>query len=332
MNNIHDLRDIVYFDFPKAASIWSQVDNGLVDTITSSYESESSERGVAGGGLPKLLEIKGSLEDKSKSGTVASRLLHHNLLNYLERVLSEEDLLADVSEEQSPGQLAHTHPYIRATGKLVIEDYKYLSDILDNFTELAFFSFNAQYLSSMPDDLSQHFDAINKEVIKLKSETDIVSSSKSRTVIYNNIVSVLKKTGHYEVPDWFFHGINTWINVYVNNKVISKLKSASGKEAVVAELKREYFFDDNIDHILFSYGHETTIDLTLIGLVTSIPTQDSEHEDQGVNKTGKDQGSGVMAEAFENIFSSLRSLADHMNPMRYPNIGVYPIAIYRKLS
>src|SRR5438874_2486233 len=89
------LRDIIYFDFDKAASLFSQLEGGFLREVQSTLEGTSATTfrgrvtaGVFGSGVEShTMERQGALE---------TRVVYHDLLARLEAKLFELGVIADI--------------------------------------------------------------------------------------------------------------------------------------------------------------------------------------------------------------------------------------------
>jgi len=77
------LRDLIYFDFGKSMSLFSQVEGGLLKEITPGTESSKDERSVRKYDL-KLFKPEFGGVAAEKTSQLESRVLHHDLLVRLE--------------------------------------------------------------------------------------------------------------------------------------------------------------------------------------------------------------------------------------------------------
>jgi hypothetical protein len=77
--NIPIIRDLLYFDFEKASSIWSQLQWGQLEKISITSE-ESLETQIGGGlGIPKVAEANLQIGEGEKKTIIETRILHHDL-------------------------------------------------------------------------------------------------------------------------------------------------------------------------------------------------------------------------------------------------------------
>ena len=89
------IRDLLYFDFAKAASIWSQIEGGLQERISVSEELADESSTQVGAGIPRFVEAKFGTLDVEKRSILESKVLHHNLLNDLESSSHRLGLVVD---------------------------------------------------------------------------------------------------------------------------------------------------------------------------------------------------------------------------------------------
>ncbi len=141
------LRDILYFDFEKASSIWSQFQWGRSKEISVTTEENADQQVEIGVGIPQLAEAKLNVGAGEKRTILETRILHHDLLNRIEALLSLAGLVVNLNEaissdETSPDAIRTSIgdiPYVVASGWSFIEDYQRILSISERFTDLAKF-------------------------------------------------------------------------------------------------------------------------------------------------------------------------------------------------
>jgi hypothetical protein len=100
---------------------------------------------------------------------------------------------------------------------------------------------------------------------------------------------------------------------------------------VIANLKRDCFVDGNLENILFAYGIRPNVKLTIIGLITSIPSRNGT-EFNPIIQGGTDKGNQDMGKAFQQLFSSMQGVENLVRFSQYPNITIFPLAVYHSIS
>src|SRR5688572_5575073 len=100
------LRDLLYLDFDKAASIWSQFEEGLLDKLSITEETGKDRAAGAKFGFPGIAEANLGVDYVQKRSTLQSKTLHHDVLNRVELRLDKAGLVTDLStlprSESSP--------------------------------------------------------------------------------------------------------------------------------------------------------------------------------------------------------------------------------------
>ncbi len=142
-----DLRDLLYFDFEKAASLLSQLEGGLPDRTSESSECTGDKRNLRTYDLLKLFKAEFGGTTSEKTSLLESRLLHHDLLNRVENALETLKVIVDLNKAL-PEDIDHpegirealgNHDYIRAEGWAAFEDYERLKDVSTSFNNLIAF-------------------------------------------------------------------------------------------------------------------------------------------------------------------------------------------------
>jgi len=346
-NETDGLRDLIYFDLEKASSLLSQFKGGLPTEIT---ESEESSDQVSGSFSANLGALKGKLglSDAGSTGRAETKILHHDILRRLEKFLFEHGFALDLNEEKGEAEvdgevlreLINGVGYIRAEGKAAIEDYNRLQHFSENFEFVVDFinrcnratvEQTAEYQEAKKEIEKQRkqIDSINDRNERAKKEKILESKESKIEELIDETHDSLEKP-----DDWLLEGISEWIEVFNPNQIHLRLRpfpSAQNIE-VVANLRPECLFDEEKRHLVFSYGSRPNIDLTLRGLVTSVPPKGGESFEP-VKIDDDNIGDREQFElAFKNMFGAINNLESFSDFSNYPNIKVYPIAVYRKVS
>jgi len=143
----NQIRDLIYFDFDKAASIWSQFEGGLLERVSIKDDAAKGRKAGVRLGIPSIAQADLGVDYGDKQSRLESRVLHHDLLNRLERELTEAGLIVDLIEvvqasESSPAAIRAaigSAPYLKASGWSVIEDCRRILSISERFNEMTGF-------------------------------------------------------------------------------------------------------------------------------------------------------------------------------------------------
>jgi hypothetical protein len=92
------IRDLIYFDFDKAASIWSQFEEGLLERTSVTEDLGKDRAAGTRFGIPGVAEASLGVDYLQKTSKLQSKTLHHDLLNRVETGLTESGLVTDLSK------------------------------------------------------------------------------------------------------------------------------------------------------------------------------------------------------------------------------------------
>lgn len=132
------LRDLLYLDWEKAASIFSQLQGGLLKETQESAEKARERR--AGLGLsigPLRPELGGSAADRAS--VVETRVMHHDLLLTIEDALFRGGAAVDLSSYKTGEEAraaAEQYAYIRTEGWAAIEDNARIDHMSASFLDV----------------------------------------------------------------------------------------------------------------------------------------------------------------------------------------------------
>ncbi|MFC1650706.1 hypothetical protein ACFL2X_03980, partial [Candidatus Latescibacterota bacterium] len=103
-----------------------------------------------------------------------------------------------------------------------------------------------------------------------------------------------------------------------------------------ATLKRDNFLDGDSSFIDFAYTSRPNVKLTLFGLVTSNPPKGDHPFDpmkEFKNHESEDERDDPVGfeSAFRGIFRGFDGLEKLITFSRYPNLFIYPLAIFRDI-
>lgn len=346
---ISRLRDILYFDLEKAASLVSQVEGGLAKTRTESEEATSDVRNIRKYDLMKVFNSEFGGIETAKRTSLETKVLHHDLLMRLEDSLFAMNFAADVNEIGSRETLEETHqyvtnaPYLRGRGWCAIEDFDRIYEITKHFNHLI------EFVRRSGAE-SQAGKNIVKEKVKLldllgKSNTKEFKDAQAQLREIDRVVK--KELDYSKLPEELFQGIRLWIDTLARHRLNLRIVpfEQHPELQLIANLKRECFVDDDIEHILFGYGTQPNIQLSVFGLVTSVPDKDEDsafniyaNDSQPISERDPAEGEetdrervATVERAFRALFPAIRGMEKFTSFHHYPRIVVHPIAVYRDL-
>src|SRR3989339_419598 len=123
------VRDLIYFDFEKAASLYSQVEGGLIQETRSESEKTKEIHNLREYDLKVFKPEFGNISSENKS-QIESRILHHDLLIKVEKMLFNNGFALDVNQVCHQNNIDFIRSeltgfsYVKSEGWAVIEDYE----------------------------------------------------------------------------------------------------------------------------------------------------------------------------------------------------------------
>lgn len=343
------LRDILYFDLDKAASLISQIEGGLAESRTEGKELATNTRNVRKYDLLKVFRAEFGDVETTKRTLLETRVLHHDLLMRLEDALFSTGFASDVNDLMPTLSLEETHlrsiaaPYLRARGWCAIEDFDRIYEITKHFNKLLTF------VQRSGAEQAANREALIERVkdLDLKNKVNTKELGEARAQLKAVDQQIKKELEWSRLPDELFEGIRQWIDTLARHRL--NLRVVPFEEypdlQLIANLKRGCFVDDDLEHLLFGYGAQPNIQLTVFGLITSVPRKDGDpcfsiYADAASADSIKDAGSGksdrerieTFERAFRALFPAIQGMEVFTSFHHYPRIVLHPIAVYRDLA
>jgi len=348
MDNKKSVRDLIYFDTDKALSLWSQIQEGLLKEILVSEEESEKDRMDGSIGFPNIFRLNKQIEENKKASMLETIIIHHDLLNRLEKDLQTYNLIINVNKEFCKNEknldkireMIKEVPYIQVNGWTVLEDYRKISRITSQFNEIAEFINkcnentlkNTQQYKQLERLISDKEEELKRIKDRNKKSIEGQTINNLKKELSKSIETNLQRVG--TIDKWLQDGIIKWIEVFLKNRIIFRIYpfESSPSFQVLCNLKSECFIDQEVEHFFRSYGYKPNIKLSAFGLITSIP---SKNEEEIFNPLQEFQNVEILSDkmkfesAFRKVFQAMDNIEDFSKYSRYPNITIYPIAIYR---
>jgi hypothetical protein len=340
------IRDLLYFDFDKAASIWSQFEEGLLERMSVTEDAGKDRNAGTKFSIPGVAEASLGVDYIQKRSILQSKTLHHDLLNRVELSLRRAGLVTDLSEQPSSVNSADLirhaiggRPYLCAAGNSVLEDYQRILAIAEKFNEIIAFIGKAsseglkkspEYLQLMKQIDEQHAAA---EQIHDRNQK---AKAKAQVSAMRRQLQQLVKVELTTVDDWLVDGMRLFINTFMRTRINFRIYPFAHCPSfqVLCNLKRDCFVDSDLEHLLYGYGNKPNVSLAVFGLITSLPPKENapfnplkEFEDDP--ELAK---SAAFEQAFRGVFGGMEGMESIVRFSRYPNVTVHPIAVYRSFA
>jgi hypothetical protein len=342
------LSDMLYFDVDKAASIYSQLQGGLLrETQETTEQGRDRRRGLAVNLAGFKPEMGSTTTDRTS--VLETRVMHHDLLLHLEEALGELGAAVDISaradevaDASSARGLLEEASYVRAEGRAVLEDWERLRGISGEFPDLLEF-INKCAMSGLEgsEELQALKAAIEQErgaaarLPKQQRSAELRRLDKQE----REFLQALKTAVAGDTPpeQWLIDGIQRWIDVFMPGRITLRVypfEHVPGFQ-IVGNLKRDAFVDADLGNLLFAYGPRPNVKLTVFGLVTSVPPEGDDDFDPLAEFAGLEEVEGnealVFEKSFRGVFEGMEGMERFSRFSRYPNVTVYPLAVYRRV-
>lgn len=338
------LYDLIYLDFNKASSVYSQIKGGLISQIQSVIENTDNLSPSAGIDI-KILKAQIGGISQEKTSLLETRTIHHDLLVKLESELKDAGFLLDLNEaglkqndsfDLTRNQLKQ-FDYVKVEGWATIEDYERLKRLAEKFNDISRFIKECQIDNSEVGDevkkLHQQLEDFRKKVSK---ETNPNKKAQEQAKLKKLQSDFDRITQADKIPDYLINGIQLFINTFLPGRINFRVYPFEEHPSfqLFANLKRECFIDTDIENLIFSYGSTPNIKLTILGLITSIPEKEGNKFDplKEFDKDVEQTPEEIFERAFRGVFKGFEGLESFVRYSRYPNVTISPIAVYRNIK
>lgn len=229
---------------------------------------------------------------------------------------------------------------IKVRGRSVIEDYERIKAIGTAFPDVAKLinksAESALLESPAYTELKEQLDATTRE---LKSIKDRNARSRDEAKVkmmkerLSALVAATTKVGIVE--PWILEGMKTWIDTFLPGIINLRVCSNPDRpdEHVFGHLKKRCFEDSDTASFHFTYGSFPTEDLTMIGIVTSVPEEDGEtFRPLAEFEKGELADYESVEHAFRGLFRGFDGLEQMIRTCRFPRVLVHPLTVYRSIA
>ncbi len=296
--------DYLYIDLPKLASLQSQMTGKPV----------ASPAGVDLAGFEMDLAAQGQLLD----------------------------LTRDTRPLRDPGlrQLLGGKLCVKVKGRAVLEDYPRLRQMLDVHAQTAAFA-NQSVLDGLrsSDDYKQLEMTVAALSDQLKEEVDRNARTESQNRLRqmkDDMDETVSGAGVAQpLEPAVLDGLKAWINSYLADTIVLRVYplGAAPDEQVMGPLVREHFAGGNASALQFAHGRRPTQALTLLGIVTAVPTAATDDFDPLAEFEGEDIGNARMLEKMHRQAAGhAAALAELSRGCRFPRLMVQPLLVYKSFS
>jgi hypothetical protein len=341
------LYDFIYVDLEKIISIYSQMTGGIVEVLERSNDSTRSADNKRNYDFKVFKhDAGGTTNDRNAVKEVVKP--HHALLLDTEEVLAANGFLVDLTDPtiaksfrdpEFRAQLKETF-CIKVRGRAVLEDYERMKAIAADFPEVVKLinkSSESNLLES-PEyvQIKATLDSAEKALKSIKDRNARSCEEKKIAGIRSELAKlVATATKVHPVDQWILDGMKTWIDTFlpgiVNFRVYPNLNLPD--EHVFGHLKKRCFEDAEFGALHFTYGAFPTENLTMVGVVTSVPPENGETFKPLAEFEKADLADYESLEsAFRGVFRGFDGMEQMVRTSRFPRILVQPLTVYRSVA
>lgn len=341
---VNSIKDLIYFDYEKAKSLNSQINDGLLSRLTKTIEDEASGNAEFGFDI-KIVKAKVGTNDKGKNIRTETIEIYHELLSQIENSLTERDLLTDLNEDFENGNRSFNDflkdvpnfKFIKATGWCTFEDFERFKKIMSNFNEIQRLVYGTA-IENNPELKKQQ-----EQISELKRDIKKKGNSQKELIKLNALEKnldreIVKQMNTILLDETFIERIETFLDTFSANRLNFRLApfDVFNDFQILANLKNDYLVNGNFDNVIYTYGSRPNIKLSVFGIITSCPQKTDQRIDLNDEYLGYEdnelEDSEVFIKAFRNVFSSFEAFEKFFFVPSYPKIAVSPIAIYQEIK
>lgn len=135
------------------------------------------------------------------------------------------------------------------------------------------------------------------------------------------------------IADWLVRGIGLFVDTFFKDHVHIRVYPFESNQDFhfLSNLKRGSFIDENVDHLIFTYGSRPNLKLTLFGLISSVPPREPSEADLPEVRTETSGDDAAFEAGMRSAFRGLEGMERMFRFSRYPNVTLYPLAVYRTI-
>lgn len=355
MNNI---RDFIYYDKSKVISIGSQLLEGMAETVQTKDTKKQENKNLTDykGGLEGKIgintdsisilldfinklanaeasvsaDINKSIEKNlySENNKLENKVMDHYQFTLLRKSLIEQKLLKNLDEMKShewesrkvikkikPGDFFELTCRSRIYDVMHLESMARSIEAIMNLLQQIMIS---EEVKKDPEKLNEFMDRVNNEPMMYGYQImDKMLEGSVGPLEFNAILELIK-----DISDG---GL-----AFVPTQLISrpKLGPKNGLK-FIAPLRNQYLIDTK-EELIFKYGYEPEQDWKILGQICEIPKEIKNNETKfGELNIQKDSKIDDMIQSITDMFMGISSTMGMNSVVKYPNISINLIAVYR---
>jgi len=299
------VRDFIYLDVERTKSIFAQLEEGLVTQLSIAEAQTKQVEGEAGISIPALIQAAGGGRVIWETRDTETKTLHDHLYNHIEDRLMAEGSVVEVNDEAFAAddvgkgvvhELLAPTSFVLVRGRVVLQNYNYLADLLQRFNELAAF------------------------IAQAGAEKEIAGLPKAQRK-----QALRERQRKMQLPEWLLEGFEKFFQIFYKDRLslliypLPEMPEFTFVAHMTGDSVR-----DGIETALFRYGRTPPSPWTVFGQIASIPKEGEEPF------SPPSIGGTDIEKALQEVFMSTRDLEALAMSVAYPQISLIPIAVYRE--
>jgi hypothetical protein len=327
------IRDFLYVDDELVTSLYSQIFEGVAESIVETYVYGSSKEQEVSGTPFSGQEISETVKEGGK--TAQSRVLYDHMYSQLEAKLEsaiEEPPALELAT--CSNSLSGTN-LLRVTGNTSVADFEFLKRITENWSAIGDAIVEAQVEGSKEEREAKR-DSAKRRLENTSDRNDQARLEKILESIpsHDDVRQQLKnELGLHAQSDWIEEHLSLILSLWfgANFEAVIERPIDEGV-AFRGALKEQGLRQKKSIQRLSNAGRILRGDWTMVGLVQRVPDYAPDPDDSSDSDQSQGEDS-LLRDSFRNIFQKL----DQVNEVIYMSgerreVLVRPLAIYRKLS
>ncbi|MCI5141283.1 MAG: hypothetical protein D3909_06065, partial [Candidatus Electrothrix sp. ATG1] len=273
---------------------------------------------------------------------------HHSLFQELEEELNKQGQLVDLSGQKMAEKIQDKEFRkglkktfcIKVTGRCVVEHYQRMKKISESFPDIA------ELINQSNKAAVKSTDAYKELVAQIKAREAEIAKIKDRNA--RNVQQAPLKEQKKKLTDllenhtkagvveqWILDGLKTWIDTFIPGIINLRVYPDQEQMAVqvFGHLKQENFFDMDVSAFHFTYGSVPTEELTMLGIVSSVPNpEDASFNPHKEFLSGDLSSREAVERGFRSVFRGFEGFEQMVRTCRYPRVLVHPLLVYREMG
>jgi hypothetical protein len=230
--------------------------------------------------------------------------------------------------------------FVKATGWSSIEDYDRYKHYADNSNALIeFMGRITVHAMEQSEEFKKAQTELDNVRANMKKETDrnkrATMEARVKAMETRFRAMVAQQTQMQGLPDWMVSGFGQFMESFVKGRVTLRVVPIESipELNVIGNLKKDCFTDGGIDPLLAAYGMRPNVQLSVLGILSSVPEKGAPKFDYlaQFKRLAEQNQETKLEQTFRQFFNALEMLEGLMGLSRYPNVTLYPLAVYRKL-